>query len=123
MTRLKVMALLFLLVALAGLPLYAQSPSTTGRIVVNIPFEFVVGDMTLPPGDYTILHVTTGVLQFIGPSGSHFVLTGDVYAASTFANSQLVFKMQGNTYVLHQIVPAGQTQGHDLAHANGVPDI
>lgn len=122
MTRLKVVVMLFLLVALVGLPAYAQAPTTTARTVVNIPFAFVAGEVTLPPGDYTILAVSRNVLQFIGPNGSDYVFTGDVYPSSVFETSQLVFAKQGDTMVLHQVIPAGYSQGFDLSHATRVPN-
>ena len=119
MTRLKSAAVLVALVLVAALPLGAQT--LTARTVVNIPFEFVANEKTLPPGDYTIEVVNSQALKLTGPTDSVFVITNEASGSQELTETKLVFTQQNGQHVLHQVWTAGQPHIHDLAHPAGTP--
>ena len=54
----KYLSMLLVVVALAGASLSA--PAQDAKVVVTIPFEFVVGTRTLPSGTYTVSRTSAG---------------------------------------------------------------
>lgn len=101
------------IVAAAGLGHAQQS------VMVSIPFEFVVGDMTLPAGDYDIQHPSAGrpellLIHRTDGSASAFVLTMAVEANAWQPESKLLFNHYGDRYFLSQIWAAGERLGREL---------
>jgi hypothetical protein len=92
--------------------LYAQSIG----LVADIPFDFVVGDTTLPAGQYTV-HAMAGNESIVMLSSSDLktaVLIAPCNCApeaSPQQQSKLVFKVSGGRYFLWQI----WTEGSDVA--------
>ena len=108
----------------------AQGNANTG-MVAHIPFEFSVGDKTLPAGEYTVRTVNansaTKVLQIRSTSGSSsaFLMTRCV-VGKLQDNAQLIFHRYGNEHFLAQAwMPADsfgmqapksrRVKGHELA--------
>ena len=56
----KIIISLSLLVMLSGIAANAQDI----RLVANIPFDFVVGDVIMPAGDYDVTKLNTGGVVF-----------------------------------------------------------
>ena len=124
MSRLKVVAFLSLLVILVGLPAYGQAGQMSpARTAVNVPFEFVVGNMTLPPGDYTIVSVSETVLKITGPTASVFVMTNEKITSQEVAETKLVFTQENGQHILHQVWTQGQPHAHDIVHAGVSVDV
>ena len=87
---------LSLLVTLSAASVCAQSEL---RLRVNIPFEFSVGEKTLPAGEYTVRYLAQGVLV-IQSVDRH---ASQVFAVSTRPStrrdeSSLVFNRYGDQY-------------------------
>lgn len=102
-------ALLILVAASAAVSVHAQS---VDEIRVNIPFEFTVGDKTLPAGKYSVRRV------FGGPNSPLYVqnrdsnetattLTQVAQASSNPAGARLVFNRYGEEYFLAQVWTGG----------------
>lgn len=92
---------------------FAQAPE---KVVVNVPFDFVVGDKTLAAGEYSVRSVSTGRTQaFLVKSAdgrdSCITLTNSVQAGSSSKESKLVFRQYGSRYFLSQIWTAGANVG------------
>ncbi|HEX2715327.1 MAG TPA: hypothetical protein VHM88_24370 [Candidatus Acidoferrales bacterium] len=101
------------IIAAAGLGHAQQS------VMVNIPFEFVVGDRTLPAGDYDIQRPATGrpevlLIHRTDGSASAIVLTMPVEANDWQPESKLLFNRYGDRYFLSQIWTAGERFGREL---------
>ncbi len=83
----------------------AASAQSATRLKVQIPFEFVAGDKTMPAGEYDIQRgAVQGVLALSGaePRTAAFLVTHVAYANSGQHPSQLVFNRYGNSYFLSE---------------------
>lgn len=111
---LKIFSLLSLSVMLAAGVIYANP---TGTITAHIPFDFSVGNRTLPAGAYTVVPMTTpGVLRIRREDGrgAVMVVTSGVQARPEQDQTQLVFRRYGNQYFLAQVWAAGASNGRQL---------
>ena len=83
--------------------------------VATIPFEFAVGDATLPAGDYIVTRMmSSGETIAVRGTGSAVRLTSLIVKAQPAKNSKLVFHRYGNTYFLSEVWIAGNTNGRKL---------
>lgn len=106
------------MVVLVGSMAVAAQAQTSGRtqLIANIPFEFSVGNKTLPAGEYVISQVNTavdpGVLAFRSTAGSSRALiqmnsvTGKAQESAT-----LMFHRYGNQYFFAQAWVDGENSG------------
>jgi hypothetical protein len=103
-------SLLLLSLMIAAQVVKAQDP-----VVVNIPFEFVAGKLTLPPGEYRIEKLEQGsaavVLHRVDRTGSALVMTLPAWATVPASDAKLVFNKYGNRYFLSQYWSAGSSNG------------
>jgi hypothetical protein len=109
------MTLGVLVVALTASPAYSQS-SSGARPVWDVPFDFIVGDETLPAGQYTIQRgVTPGAVLVYNLDGkdSHFRLSNPIYGNAA-DHSVLVFNRYGNQHFLSRVWIAGREDGSEL---------
>jgi len=103
------------LLALLGVaPLPAQTGST--MIVAQVPFAFVVGDRTLPAGEYV---VRPGgplglMIQSTAGKATIFTLPLPIEGSRVEPHPWLVFKQYGDTYFLSELWKAGNNAGHKL---------
>ncbi len=110
----KKQALMILgLVLLAGLaPVYAQS---SAKASFDIPFEFVVGNVTLPAGDYIVEYsARTTMLTITNAKGSPtvYALTKNVSAKAAPAQSKLLFNRYGAKNFLSQLWTVNDNRGY-----------
>jgi hypothetical protein len=113
-TRALVMAAVMALTAMAT----TQVAQAQQRVTVNIPFDFVAGNVHLTAGDY--------ILSVSGPTGSLLLISAKDSTASVFINtnaavsrapqteSKLVFNRYGDRYFLSQVWHEGYAQGRQL---------
>ena len=90
----------------------AQSP-----VLVNIPFEFTVGKMTLPAGEYRVVKEFASpalLIQRTDRSASTYVTSMAVASGQPQAQTKLVFHRYGDAYFLAQVWRAGESQGRGL---------
>ena len=87
-------------------------------MVVNIPFAFTAGNVTLPAGEYRVqkLEQNSAVLLIHcwDAGASTMVITNAAQAKETQTESKLVFNRYGNRYFLSQVWNAGSIRGRQL---------
>ena len=101
---------------LTAISVNAQSERTK---VTNIPFNFNVGNQTLPAGDYVVKPARRGsdgawLVQSTDGKESVLVNTRSVQAGKTQKNTKLVFNKYGDRYFLSQIWTDGNDSGREL---------
>jgi hypothetical protein len=104
-----------LLVMLAVAPLFAQSASW---MTAQIPFAFVVGNQTLPAGEYTVRpegHGQSGLLiQNTDGKAAIFALPHAIQSPNVTPHPRLVFHQYGETYFLSELWRPGNNTGQKL---------
>ena len=116
----KLFLALCLLTVGGGIVANAQVDSET-IIQANVPFAFVIGDNTLPAGEYEIRGIddnTPGVLEVVSVKGRKRIVF-ETDAAQTRDNepatkTELVFTKAGDKYFLSQVWVAGNGSGSEL---------
>lgn len=100
-------------VAAVAVGVHAQS---LDALVVNVPFNFAVGNTTLPAGTYTIDRVqfnNSNNLELRSADGHSSVFTSGIVNLQFNGDPKLVFDRYGDQYFLHQIRTAVGV--HELA--------
>jgi hypothetical protein len=87
--------------------------------VINIPFSFIVGEKTLPAGEYTVEpnrkdSDNVWLVQSKEGHASALFSTKTVRASETQEEARLVFHRYGGQYFLSQIWTQGETAGREL---------
>jgi len=100
----------------AGLSMNAQ---ITNPIQAHINHSFVVGDKTLPPGDYTFRVEKNSDLNVIRVENQRGDNVAQFEVRSTTTNhrprhSELVFRRYGNTEFLSKIFEGGSRTGSEV---------
>jgi len=113
-TRALVMAAMMALAVLASTRV-AQAQETTR---VNIPFDFVAGNTSLPAGEYLVeTSGPTHTLLLIDrkdASTSALIITNAAVSAEPQSESKLIFNRYGDRYFLSQVWTAGNSNGRQL---------
>ena len=104
------------LLMLAAVTVSAQSERIR---VINIPFSFIVGEKTLPAGEYTVEpnrkdSDNVWLVQSKEGHASALFSTNTVRASETQEEARLVFHRYGGQYFLSQIWTQGETAGREL---------
>ena len=114
-------------IALTGLVLLVMVSSafaqTDRQTVVNIPFNFTVGEKALPAGKYLVRRNRTDsdiiwVIQNKRTNEVALLLTRPVFASETQGNSKLVFRKYDDLYFLSEFWAAGTNSGRELQVSN-----
>jgi hypothetical protein len=100
---------LMALLVLVGSMAVAAQAQTSGRtqLIANIPFQFNVGEKTMPAGEYTVIQVNPSsdqaVLQIRTKDGSRTVMiqTSNVTGKAS-ESARLVFNRYGSQYFFSQ---------------------
>ena len=99
------LATLSLLFALTIVSVEAQSKN---RITAHVPFDFQVGEKTLPAGDYSVKRLSQNALLVESADGQQSAIaqaprsvTGNVNAKPSV--EKLVFRQYGDQYFLAQV--------------------
>ena len=96
----------------------AQVAQADEPMLVNIPFAFVAGNVTLPAGEYRVqkLDRNSGVLLINSekPSAAVMVVTHAAQAKELQTESKLMFNRYDNQYFLSQVWTAGSIRGRQL---------
>ena len=97
---------LILAAGLFAATLTASLHAQTMNLQATIPFEFRIGSMVLPSGEYSIRH-SAGVLFVQQTSGAHkggaFLTVGEDRPAGAKAAGTLLFNRYGSTYFLSKV--------------------
>lgn len=116
MQVLKNLTMLSLVLMLTAVSVCAQSVRSK---VTNIPFSFVVGQKTLPAGEYTLepnrkdSHIVWLIQRRDGRTSALFT-TMPVRASETEEDAKLIFHKYGDQYFLSQIWSRGENSGREL---------
>ncbi|HWX54529.1 MAG TPA: hypothetical protein VN176_08040 [Verrucomicrobiae bacterium] len=82
--------------------------SSAHTVVTTVPFDFVIGNQTLPAGTYCIREVADGtnilLVRRKDGTGTGIMVPAGVDFVSDHGNGKLVFQHIGGTYVLTAIV-------------------
>ena len=94
-------------------------PATQAQSIMlkaDIPFNFVVGDTQLPPGEYHVKKLQPGVVQLQGKDtrSSAIVMTTGVQAGKTSDVGKLVFNRYGDNHFLSAIWEPSSITGRQL---------
>jgi hypothetical protein len=96
-------------------------------MLVNIPFAFVAGNVTLPAGEYRVekLHGNSAVvlIRCSDPSAAAVVLSNAAQATEIQTQSKLIFKRYDNRYFLSQVWRAGSISGRELMKSRAEEEI
>ena len=87
----------------------AQADETVATDL-NVPFAFMVGDVRLPAGDYTVRAATMGedVLEIVSADGQYAALASTIPATADRGDkTQVVFRKFGHDYFLSRIAHEG----------------
>ena len=104
---------LILAAGLFAATLTASLHAQTMNMQASIPFDFQIGSMVLPSGEYSIRH-SGGVLFVQQTSGAHkggaFLTVGEDRPAGAKAAGTLLFNRYGDTYFLSKVWTAESAQ-------------
>ena len=116
MQVLKNLTMLSLVLMLTAVSVCAQSVRSK---VTNISFSFIVGQKTLPAGEYTLepnrkdSHIVWLIQRRDGRTRALFT-TMPVRASETQEDAKLIFHKYGDQYFLSQIWSRGENSGREL---------
>ncbi len=95
-------------------------------MLVNIPFAFVAGNVTLPAGEYRVQKLDGSsavvLISCADASASAMVLSNAAQAKETQTQSKLIFKRYENRYFLSQVWTAGSIRGRELLKSRAEKD-
>ena len=119
--------LLAIALLLGAVSVYTQAENVP-FIRVSVPFNFTVGNLTLPAGDYTIsdsdVHPQSVIwLQSLDGKYVAIVHTHPTFALEPSARTQLIFQHSGNEYFLSQVWTLGSTSGRELPSSNRAKEL
>ncbi len=105
------LALTVLLLAAA-----ASAQTADSKIIARVPFDFVVGERTLPAGEYAFVRPGDHQLLVRDISGRNLltVVTGTAQAAQPAPNTSLKFATINGQHVLVQIWTERDSSGSEL---------
>ena len=107
-----------LFVFAAALLLTTAAKAQTTAVKADVPFDFVVGDIAYPAGQYDLKTVTTsGVIRIRNAQDSDVSNFQSSHACTQTMPSQkteLVFLRLGGNYYLYQIWTEGRESGREF---------
>lgn len=113
--RIFVLASLFVLSIMVA----AQVAQAEQPMLVNVPFEFVAGNVTLPAGEYRVqkLERNAGILLINSsdPRAAVMLVTHAAQAREPQTESKLIFNRYDQRYFLSQVWTAGSNLGRQLS--------
>ncbi|HXC87818.1 MAG TPA: hypothetical protein VNU23_08525 [Candidatus Cybelea sp.] len=114
-TRALVMAGMMALTVMA----FSRVAQAQEMLVVNIPFDFVAGNMTLPAGEYSIKVTaperTLLLIDRKDAAASAFMNTNPVVKTEMQTESKMIFNRYGDRYFLSEVWTAGNSRGRQLS--------
>ena len=98
---------------------FAAQAQTARPLVVNVPFDFVVGKKTLPAGQYTVKRFISNndkllLVQSADGRTVQSIQTSEIEASAAADAAQLKFHRYGDKYFLFQIWTPGTQVGREL---------
>jgi hypothetical protein len=107
-----------LFVFAAALLLTTAAKAQTTAVKADVPFDFVIGDITYPAGQYDLKTVTTsGVIRIRNAQDSgvsNFQSSQACAHTMPSQKTELVFLRLGGSYFLYQIWTEGRESGREF---------
>lgn len=101
------MLTLVVALALAANVVSANGQLASSRLIADIPFDFIVGDVTLPSGNYTVRAATSNGdgLRISSRDGKRSVirLSNSIAEKSQKRTARMVFRRYGQQYFLAEV--------------------
>lgn len=123
---LKTLTMLTLVVGMTIFVVSVNSQSASRRVVANIPFDFIVGDNTLPSGKYTVSAAASNsdAVRITSRDGrsSAMRLSNLVAAKIENRSAKMVFHRYGQRYFLAEVWSGGN-YGHRLLQCRTERDL
>jgi hypothetical protein len=113
---LKGLSMVTLIVVIAFVTAVASANAQSAKMMVSqIPFEFVVGDQTLPAGEYRISSsALSSALAIQSEKDTAIRLTNGTEPNKSNRRAKLVFHRYGNKYFLAEVWNGSDTTGRQL---------
>jgi len=113
---LKGFTMLALIVGLAFVSAVVSAKGQSTQAVAKVPFEFIVGDKTLPSGQYTVRAVsdTNKAALMIRGKSSAIRLTNEIQPNPNKTQARLVFHRYGERYFLSEVWMGADSTGRQL---------
>jgi hypothetical protein len=115
---LKGFTMLALIVALALATAVASNAQSSDRIVADVPFEFSVGDQSMPSGEYAVRAANSQgnalMIQSNDTKSSAMRLTNSIQSDRNKTHARLVFHRYGERYFLAEVWSGGDSTGRQL---------
>lgn len=116
---LKGISMLTLLVGIAFATAVVSANAQSPKLVIsNVPFEFVVGDQTMPAGEYRIKSASAFsnglIIQRADSAASTVRLSNGIQPSRSKTNARLVFHRYGSHYFLAEVWSGGENEGRAL---------
>lgn len=114
-------------IALSGLLVLLTFASALGQsnrqTIINIPFNFTVGEKAFPAGKYVIDRNrkdsdTVWVIRHKDDTSKALLLTRPVRAIDTQEETRLVFRRYDDLYFLSEFWTAGENTGREIQVSN-----
>jgi hypothetical protein len=116
---LKVAAMLMLIAGLTAASAAIANGQSAKRLVVQVPFDFNVGDKAVPAGQYdVIIPSSTGNALSVSSrdgKGQTIILSRSAERRGDKMIAKLVFHRYGSTYFLAQAWMSGDSTGCELS--------
>jgi hypothetical protein len=105
-----------MLVLIGSMALAAQAQTVGRRMIANIPFQFNVGDKTMPAGEYTVTQINPSsdraVLQLRSKDGSSAAMIQmNSVIGKAGERARLVFNCYGNQHYFAQAWTSAEASG------------
>jgi hypothetical protein len=104
----KVLTIAAAMLAVSAGAAFAQAED---RVIANVPFDFMVGKVHMPAGQYTVAHdeQSPAMVSVSSNDRRHFAfaLTNSIAPEDTAKTPELVFAHVGNTYYLQRVEDPG----------------
>jgi len=101
-----------------GLLLATASYAQEAHVRAAVPFDFIVGNQSLPAGDYTVQSMGVAssalVIRNNDEGNSIMSLAGSCRQLNASEKTKLVFHRVGNRYFLYEIWTEGENAGRRL---------
>lgn len=114
----KGFTMLMMVVALALVTAVA-SAKAQGRTRASVPFDFIVGDKTLPAGDYnvTAINAAGDALRISSRDAKASAARLTMPLSGSSEKAKLVFHRYGQSYFLAEVWPGSGSEGRRLTKA------
>jgi hypothetical protein len=114
---LKGLSMLTLIVGLAFVTAVVSANGQT-QIVSDVPFNFVVGEKTMPAGQYSVTQLTAGSSALLiaekNAKSSSIRLATDLEPKRSKTQARMVFHRYGQNYFLAEVWKGGDSFGKKL---------